>query len=317
MVKYLRLVLCGMLAAGLALAAPAFAASNGKPLAEQVDLSGAHLTVGSKEFTEQIILGKMTVELLKAAGADVKDETGLAGSNTARTALTSGKIDMYWEYTGTGWVSYLGNTTTNVKGRLYKKVAKQDLEKNGIVWLKPANFSNSYGIVTNQKTARKYNLKTYDDYGRLLKEHPDEGAICVGNEFAQRDDGLLGLEKAYGWQMPEQNVVVVQESLVYTQVAQGQRCNFGDVFTTDGRIENLHLVLLEDNRNFFPPYYAALTLREETVKKYPQIKKLIGPLSQSLDLKTMQALNASVDVDGDFPEQVAHKFLVDHNFIAK
>src|SRR5699024_7173616 len=186
-----------------------------------------------------------------------------------------------------------------------------------IKWLKPANYSNSYGIVTNQKTAKKYNLKTYSDYGKLLKKHPDAGAICVGNEYAQRDDGLLGLEKAYTWSLPDDDVVVLQESLVYTQAAQGKRCNFGDVFTTDGRIKNLHLVLLEDDKHFFPPYYAALTMREDTFKKYPQLAQLFGPLSKALTLKTMQTLNAAVDVEGKFPEQVAHQFLVDHNFIAQ
>lgn len=314
MFKFIRLTLCGALAAGLMFAMPAFAA---KPLAQKVDLSGVNLTVGSKEFTEQEILGKMTIQLLKAAGANVNDETGLAGSNAVRKALLSGKIDMYWEYTGTAWVSYLGHTTTNIKGRLYKKVAKEDLKKNGIKWLKPANFNDSYGIVTNQKTAKQYNLKTLDDVGKLIKEHPDAATICVGNEFAQRDDGLRGLEKAYGWEFPQANISVLQESLVYQQTAQGQRCNFGDVFTTDGRIPNLHLVLLKDNRNFFPPYFAALTLREKTLKKYPQLAKLFGPVSKALTLETMQKLNAEVDVNGKFPEQVAHQFLVDHNFIAK
>lgn len=314
---FTRSILCGVLAVGLAATGPAFAAGQGKPLAQQVNLSGAHFTVGSKEFTEQLILGKMTVDLLKAAGASVTDQTGLAGSNTARTALTSGKIDMYWEYTGTGWVNYLKHTTANVHGRLYKKVAKEDLEKNGIKWLKPAAFSDSYGIVTNQKTAKKYGLKTYSDYGKLLAEHPEDGAICVGNEFSQRDDGLPGLVKAYDWKLPKKDIVVVQESLVYTQVAKGEQCNFGDVFTTDGRIPNLHLVLLQDNKHFFPPYFAALTMRDKTFKKYPQLAKLFGPVSKALTLTTMQALNSAVDVKGKFPEQVAHQFLVKHNFIAK
>lgn len=219
--RLIQWTLCGVLAVGLGFAAPTFAQAqnSGKPLAQQVDLSGAHFTVGSKEFTEQLILGQITLQLLKAAGAQVTDQTGLAGSQTARTALTSGAIDMYWEYTGTGWVSYLGHTTTKIHGPLYKKVAQEDLKKNGIKWLKPAAFSDSYGIVTNQKTAKKYDIETYSDYGRLLKKHPDDGAICVGSEFAARDDGLPGLKDAYNWQLSAANTVVVQESLVYTQVA--------------------------------------------------------------------------------------------------
>lgn len=317
--RLIQWALCGVLAAGLGFSAPTFAQTqnSGKPLAQQVDLSGAHFTVGSKEFTEQLILGQMTLQLLKAAGAEVTDQTGLAGSQTVRTALTSDAIDMYWEYTGTGWISYLGNTSTKIKGPLYKKVAKEDLKKNGIKWLKPSAFNDSYGIVTNQKTAEKYNIETYSDYAKLLKKHPEVGAICVGSEFAARDDGLPGLKDAYGWQLSADNTVVVQESLVYTQVAKGTRCNFGDVFTTDGRIAALDLVLLKDDKHFFPPYYAALTMRQETFKKYPQLAKLFGPVSQALTQDTMTSLNEAVDVKGKFPEQVAHQFLVKHNFIAE
>lgn len=317
--RLIQLALCGVFAAGLGFSAAPFAATqdSGKPLAQQVDLSGAHFTVGSKEFTEQLILGQMTIQLLKAAGAEVTDQTGLAGSQTVRTALTSGAIDMYWEYTGTGWISYLGHTSTKVKGPLYKKVAREDSKMNGIKWLKPAAFSDSYGIVTNQETAEKYNIETYSDYGRLLKKHPGEAAICVGSEFAARDDGLPGLKETYDWQLSADNTVVVQESLVYTQVAKGERCNFGDVFTTDGRIAALNLVLLKDDKHFFPPYRAAMTMRAEIFKKYPQLAKLFGPVSKALTQDTMTSLNEAVDVKGKFPEQVAHQFLVKHNFIAE
>lgn len=293
------------------------AAQAATPLSKTVNLKGAHFTVGSKEFTEQKILGQMTMQLLAAAGANITDQTGLAGSNTARTALTSGKIDMYWEYTGTGWISYLKHSGKNVPNPLYPVLAKQDLEKNGIKWMKPAPYSNSYAIAVNQKTAKKYDLKTLSDVTKLLKKHPDVVTMCVGNEFAQRNDGLIGLAKAYGWNLPSNNIKIIQESLVYQQAAAGNRCNFADVFSTDGRIPHLHLVVLKDNLNFFPPYYAALTMREKTFKKYPQLKKLFGPVSKALTMSTMQALNADVDVKGMFPNQVAHKFLVSHNFIPK
>lgn len=315
MFKRINLTLCGLIAVCVTVASPAFAA--GKPLAQKVNLSGTHFTVGSKQFTEQEILGKITIDLLKAAGANVKDETGLAGSTAVRKALLSGKVDMYWAYTGTAWVNYLGHSSSNIKGRLYKKVARQDLKKNGIKWLKPANFSDSYAIATNRKTARKYHLKTLSDLGRLIKKHPGAAKLCVDNEFDQRNDGLIGMEKDYGWHFPKKNVSVMQQSLVYQQVSKGQRCNFGDVFTTDGRIPNLHLVLLKDNHNFFPPYYAALTMREKTFKQHPKLAKLFRPVSKALTLKTMQKLNAEVDVKGKFAGQVAHQFLVDHDFIAK
>lgn len=316
MLKHRTLFFCGVFVAALLASTMSFAAGSGKLIAQQVDLSGADLTVGSKEFTEQEILGQITIQLLKAAGADVSDETGLAGSNSVRQALLSGKIDMYWEYTGTGWISYLGHTGS-AKGKLYKQVAKEDAKKNGIKWLKPARFSNSYAIATNQKTAKKYNLKKLSDLGPLIKNHPDVATLCAGNEFSQRDDGLIGMEKAYGWKFPQDNVSVLDDSLVYQQVAKGKRCNFGDVFTTDGRIPNLHLVVLKDDKDFFPPYFAALTIREKTFKKHPDLAKLFAPVSHALTLEVMQKLNSKVDVDGDFSEQVAHQFLVKHHLIAQ
>jgi osmoprotectant transport system substrate-binding protein len=301
----------------LSFATAAFAAS-GKPLAKTVDLSGAHFTVGSKEFPEQIILGKMTIQLLKAAGADVSDQTGLEGSTAVRKALTSGKIDMYWGYTGTAWVTFLGNATTKVKGNLYKKVAKEDLKKNGIKWLKPSNFNDTYVILANPKVAKKYNLKKISDIGRLVKKHPDKATFCAGNEFFERPDGFRGLEKAYGWQIPQDNQIVIQESLVYKQVAEGSRCNLGDGdSSTDGRIPYLHLVALKDNKHFFPPYVAALTIREKTFKKYPQLAKLFRPVSKALTQDAIEKLNYEVEVKQKYAEPVAHKFLVKHNFISK
>lgn len=299
----------------IALAGVSTPALAAKPLAEQFNLKGATFTVGSKEFTEQLILGQITLQLLRATGAHVNSEIGMAGSTAVRKALTSGKIDMYWEYTGTAWISYLKHSSAKGRARLYKEVAAQDLKQNGIKWLQPANFNDSYGIVTNQKTAAKYHLKTFSDIGRLIKQHPSAATFCVGNEFSQRSDGLPGLEKAYHWALPPGNVNILDESLVYQQVAQGSRCNFGDIFTTDGRIAALHLVVLKDNKHFFPPYYAALNIREKVFKRYPQLAKLFRPVSEALTLKTMQKLNKQVDVDGKFPQQVAHQFLVSHHFI--
>lgn len=318
MFNFKCLMLCGALAAlCLTITLPASAASSGKPLAKTVDLSGATFTVGSKEFTEQLILGQITLELLQAAGANVNDQTGLAGSNAVRKALLSGDIDMYWEYTGTAWVNYMGHTSTKGKGNLYKQVAQEDLQKNGIKWLTPARFNDSYGIATNQETARKYKLKTLDDLGRLIENHPDAATLCTGAEFATRDDGLHGMQKAYGYKFPPHNVIRLEFALVYQQTAKGQRCKLGNVYTTDGRIPALNLVLLKDDRNFFPPYYAALNVREAVYKAHPELAKLFAPVAKALTLKAIQHLNSEVDVKGKFPQQVAHEFLVKHHFIAE
>src|SRR5699024_424252 len=143
--------------------------------------------------------------------------------------------------------------------------------KNSIKWLQPAPFNDTYVILANPEIAEKYDLETLSDLGPFIANHNNEATACVGNEFMQRDDGLRGLEDAYGWKFPQDNISVIQEEMVYLQVSKGTTCNVGDGnSSTDGRIPHLGLVALKDDRHFFPPYHAALTLREATFKEYPQ-----------------------------------------------
>jgi osmoprotectant transport system substrate-binding protein len=282
-------------------------------IAQNYDFSGTEFTVGSKEFTEQQVLGQITLQALEAAGATVNDQIGLAGSDAARTALTSGEIDMYWEYLGTGWVNYLGETGS-IPGDDYETVSERDLEENDVVWLEPAPEENGYAIATNRQTADEYGLSTLSDLGTFIDENPDEATLCVGGEFAVRDDGLPGVQEFYGWEFPEDQVNRIQDGLVYDQVANGEQCNFGSVFATDGRIPNLDLVLLQDDRGFFPAYNGALTVRRDVFEEHEQLADLFAPISELLTTEEMQRLNAQVDVDGLPPEEVAEQFLRDNGF---
>jgi osmoprotectant transport system substrate-binding protein len=286
--------------------------SGSGSIAQDYNLSGSEFTVGSKQFTEQLILGNMTKLALEEAGATVNDQIGLAGSDAARKALTSGEIDMYWEYLGTAWITYFGETG-NIPKPAYETVSERDREENGVEWLKPAPEENSYAIATNRLTADEFGLKTLSDLGQFIEENPDKATICVGSEFAVRDDGLPGMQKAYGWEFPKVNRI--QDGLVYDQVANGNQCNFGSVFTTDGRIPSLGLVLLEDDQNFFPAYNAALTIRQEVLQQNQQLADLFAPIAELLTTEKMQQLNASVDVEGQPPEEVAKQFLRDNGFI--
>lgn len=283
-------------------------------IAQNYDLSGEEFTVGSKEFTEQQVLGQITLQALEAAGATVNDQIGLAGSDAARTAMTSGEIDMYWEYLGTAWVSYLGETG-NIPGDAYETVSERDLEENDVRWLEPAPEENSYALATNRQTADEYGLSTLSDLETFIEENPDEATICVGGEFAVRDDGLPGMQEFYGWEFPEDQVNRIQDGLVYDQVANGEQCNFGSVFTTDGRILGLDLVLLDDDQDFFPAYNGALTIRRDVFEQNEQLAELFGPVSELLTTEEMQRLNSQVDVDGLPPEEVAGDFLRDNGFI--
>ena len=273
------------------------------------DLSGASFVVGSKEFTEQLILGQITKQVLENAGATVEDQTGLVGSQVVREALVSGEIDMYWEYTGTGWITHLGNTTP-VAGSEEQFVAVRDADaSSGIVWLDPAPFNNTYAIALASEKATELGLTTVSDLATYAGENPAEATLCGAAEFLGRDDGLPGLEAAYG--MTFANVSELELGLVYTSIDQGDPCVFGEVFATDGRIAALDLTVLEDDESFFPSYLPSLSVRQEVFEAYPQLADLFAPVAEALDTATMQRLNAMVDVDGLEPSDVATQFLTE------
>jgi osmoprotectant transport system substrate-binding protein len=309
--------LLGLVAVLALIAAGCGGGGGGGGAAGEIDLSGAELTVGSKDFTEQLILGQITLQALEAAGATVEDQIGLAGTVAARKALESGEIDMYWEYTGTGWITHLGHTDPIPnRQEQFEAVAKEDLEKNDIKWLEPPSpANNTYAFAVRSEAYEDLGVEKISDFEQLLNENPEEATLCVATEFTTRDDGLPGVEKAYGFEFPEENLVKIGEGLIYQATDQGDRCNFGEVFATDGRIANLDLELVEDDKNFFPIYNPALNVREETMKEYPQIAKLFAPISEKLTTDTLQKLNAQVDVEGQLPEEVAEQWLSENGFI--
>jgi osmoprotectant transport system substrate-binding protein len=283
----------------------------------EVDLSDAEFTVGSKEFTEQLILGQITLQVLENAGATVNDQIGLAGSVAARKALESGEIDMYWEYTGTGWITYLGHTDPIPNSqKQFEAVAKEDLKKNNIEWLSPpAPANNTYTMAVRSEVYDKLGVKKLSDFKQLVEENPEEATVCVGTEFSTRDDGLPGMEEAYDFEFPNENIVKIDEGLIYQQIDTGKQCNFGEVFQTDSRISDLDLELVEDDKNFFPIYNPALNVRKDVIEEYPQIAKLFAPISKKLTTDELQKLNAKVDVQGQLEDQVAEEWLKENGFI--
>ena len=282
----------------------------------KVNLSDAEFTVGSKEFTEQLILGQITLQVLENAGATVNDQTGLAGTVAARKALEAGEIDMYWEYTGTGWITHLHHTKPIPNShKQYEAVAKEDLKKNNIEWLPPAPANNTYTLAVRSEAYDKLGVKTLSDLGPLIKKNPEEATICVGSEFATRDDGLPGMEKAYDFEFPNDNIVKTQEGEIYRAIDEGGKCNFGEVFVTDGRVRAFDLEILEDDKQFFPIYNPSLTVREEVMNEYPGISDVFAPISEKLDNETLQELNAAVDVHGQSAEDVAQQFLRENGLL--
>jgi osmoprotectant transport system substrate-binding protein len=276
--------------------------------------SDTSVTVGSKDFTEQLVLGNMTYLLLDNAGYNVQDEIGLTGTNVVRDALEADDIDVYWEYLGTGWIEILGNEEgIPDKQELFEAMRDADAE-NDIAWLEPADFNNTYAIATNQENADEYGLESVSDIGRLLDEDPDAVTFCSGGEFRTRPDGLPGVEETYGFEIPSGNVSDVADALVYPEVADGG-CTFGSVFATSGEIAHLDLVVLEDDEASWPLYYGAPTVRQEVLDENPEIADLLESLAAALDQDIMTELNAEVDVEERDPEEVAETWLEENGFL--
>lgn len=278
-------------------------------------LAGASLGVGSKEFTEQLVLGQITVAVLEDAGADVNDQTGLAGSVAARKALESGEIDMYWEYTGTNWLTYLKETDPIPDAQEQYEAVKEAEVENGIALLEPSPANNTYAFAVRSEAAADFGVERISDFAQLIEERPDDATLCVGEEFTARDDGLPGVEKTYGFEFPSDNVVKVDEGIIYTEVDKGGRCNFGEVFITDGRIAANDLTVIEDDKSFFPLYNPVLNVRQEALDEHPELADLFNPIAAALDNETLQRLNAQVDVDGIPEDEVARQWLEEEGFL--
>ncbi|MFF7485906.1 glycine betaine ABC transporter substrate-binding protein [Streptomyces luteogriseus] len=311
------------LAASLLLAAAGCGLTSGSPLTDDVEpgsigrgepLKGAHLTVTSKSFTEQLILGSIMGIAFEAAGADVIDRTGIQGSIGSREAVRKGDADAGYEYTGTAWITYLGHSKPITDPQEQWEAVKKEDAGNGLVWLPPSKLDNTYALAMNQENAKKYGTKTMSDVARLAKSDPGAVKLCVEVEFANRADGLPGMQKAYGMNVPARNITQMDTGIIYTQTAKGN-CTFGEVFTTDGRIKSMNLVVMDDDKKFFPNYNVAPMINAKSLKEWPAIAQVLNPVTAKLNNSVAQTLNAKVDVDGEDPHQVALDWLVKEGFV--
>jgi len=278
--------------------------------ATDVDLSGVALSVGSKEFTEQLVLGQVVVQALEAAGADVTDRTNLTGTSVVRQALESGEIDLYYEYTGTGWITILGETTPVAGATEQFDAVKQADAANDITWFAQAEANNTFAIAANSQAVDELGVESISDWAEVVNDDPSKGRLCSSAEFINRDDGLPGVEKTYGFDLPDDEVVQLEPALVYTQVGAGDDCDFAVVFATDGQIRNEDLTVLEDDQAFFPPYNLAVAMRTEAYEANREpLEDLFGQISGELTDDKLIELNSRVDVDGEDPADVAADFL--------
>ncbi len=315
--RALRHTAAVLVAATLTMTAAACSGDDSETGSAGDELAGASFVVGSKDFTENIVLGQIAVHLLKAHGAEVTDKTNLGGTVPNRKALLSGDIDLYWDYTGTGWIEFLKNTTPiQDSAKQFTATAEADLKQNKIHWIGPTPLNNTYALAIRSEKGKELGVTTLSDVAELTKTKPDEVTLCIETEFSTRDDGLPGLVKAYDMTIPKDHVSLLDTGVVYTETDKGETCNFGEVFTTDGRIAALDLTVLQDDKKFFPIYNAAVTVREDTYQKYPALETVLKPVIAKLDDATMQKLNSRVDVDGEEPSAVAEDWLQQNGFLS-
>jgi osmoprotectant transport system substrate-binding protein len=287
----------------------ASATAAGGSVASGIDLKGVNITVGSKEYTEQKVLGQIIVQALKATGANVKDQTGLNGTRVARAALTSGQIDTYYEYTGTGWLTILQKTQPiNDAQQLFTAVRDADA-KNKISWFALAPMNDTYAVGITADAAKSTGVKTISQYAELARTDPAKAKICSSAEFATREDGLPGLEKKYGFTLPESSIFQA-ESTVEFQAAKKGECNFLRLDSTDARILKNGTIALTDDKNFFPVYNPAVTMRTDVYTAHQaQYDKLFDAVSKLLTQDAILKLNAAVELDGLPADKVALDFL--------
>ena len=285
---------CILLCAGIAQAAE-------KPL----------IRIGARVFTEQTLLAEITSQYLNSKGYNAQVTGGL-GSSLARSAQESGQLDMVWEYTGVSLVAYNHITDKLDSQQSYDRVKEVDA-KQGLVWLHPSKFSNTYALALPQKVAEAFpDINSISDLNKAMREPDNKNAlVALDTEFANRSDGLLGMVKLYDMDLTRRNIRQMDAGLVYTALKNGQ-VFAGLVYTTDGRLSAFNLKLLEDDKHYFPDYTAAPVVRQAYLDQHPDLAGLLKPLADLFDDETMRQLNARVDVNHESPSKVAADFLRQH-----
>lgn len=265
------------------------------------DAAGANVTVGSKSFTEGVILSELYALALEDAGIPVERAFEISGS-LIHTALVEGDIDLYPEYTGTGLISVLQMEPITDPDQVYDTVKDEYAEQFDLVWLAKSEAADGQGLVIRTEAAKKFGIETISD----LQAHASELRFASQGQFDERSDGLPALEATYGpfdWAEHE----VYDEGLKY-QVLENDQADVTPAYTTEAQLTNDAFTLLEDDKHVWPPYNVAPVVRREVLEAHPEIEDALARVDDALTTEKLTELNARVDIDKEEYEDVARDF---------
>lgn len=264
--------------------------------------TGSRVRIGSKDFTESVLLAEIVAQMLEARGVEVERSYELAG-NLTHTSLVSGRIDLYPEYTGTAYTAILQHPTITDPRAVYEQVKREYAEKFGVTVSAPLGFENTFAILMRGADARRLNLKTISDVAPISQSL----RAGFGQDFMSRADGYPGFTKAYGLKFAEKPREM-DLSLTYIALSSNQV----DIIagnSTEGRITTLDLFQLEDDKHYFPPYEAVILARSDTLARTPALQEVLARLDRAITTEEMRKLNFQVDGEKRDPRQVVHDWL--------
>jgi len=271
--------------------------------------SGGSVSVGSKKFTEQILLGEMYAQAFEAADYDVERKLNLGSEQVMDKSLQDGTIDVYPEYTGTAYVAILkkpADSYPETADETYKQVAEfyKNREDTPMQMLEPAPFENNYGIAMRKSKAEELGIKTLAD----LAEKSDQLVFSSYSEFQNRSDGYPNMQDSYP-KLDFKDIKIVNSlGIRYKALAQ-EEADVAIGFTTDGQLASDELIVLEDPKNIWPKYYPAPVVTQKFLDENDDAKKILNEVSASLDADKMRELNGKVDLEQEDPEDVAQEHL--------
>ncbi|BCL80982.1 glycine/betaine ABC transporter substrate-binding protein [Ktedonobacteria bacterium brp13] len=270
------------------------------------------IVIGSKNYTENIVVGDMMYELLKAKlkGVNVEAKPDLASTLVAWNSLQSGQLNAYPEYTGTGLVDILKKPVNTNPNQVYQTVKQAYSQQYHVDWLNPLGFNNTYAIAVPKSIADEYHLKTISDLAAVSSK------LVFGSDpefYVRQDDGYPALLKEYGLHFASAKQIDV--GLKYEAMANNQ-IQVTDAYSTDGELVKYNFVVLQDNKHLFPPYYAAPIVRQDTLKAHPEVASILNELAGKIDDATMKQLNYEVDVQHQAADTVAKQFLISKGLLS-